>query len=146
MDSKRVKMVLAAVILVGYIVFVVYMASAANDPNDLKWTRLVYIFGSAEAIVFGTVGWIFGREINRERAEKAEERATKASSDASKADAAAEVAVQSGYTLAREIRQPGSVVEEDELLAGDGQGGIPSHLRVLANALFPEDRDPRRLT
>ena len=138
-------MVLAALVLVGYIVFVVYMASAANDPDDLKWTRLVYIFGSTEAIVFGTVGWIFGREINRERAEKAEDRATKASSDASKADATAEVAIKSGYILAGEVRQPGSVVEGDELLAELGGGAAPSHLRALADALFPEDQDPRRL-
>jgi hypothetical protein len=50
--------------------------NVADDP--LVWARRMAIFGSVEAIVFAAAGFLFGREVNRQRAENAEESAESA--------------------------------------------------------------------
>jgi len=40
-----------------------------GEPN---WSRAVYVFGGVEAVAFAAFGFFFGKEVHRERAEKAE--------------------------------------------------------------------------
>ena len=51
------------------------------DLQEGPWQRLVWVFSGFEAIVFAAVGWFFGREVNRERAEHAETEADLAQQD-----------------------------------------------------------------
>lgn len=75
--------VFAAIILIGYALFVNYLVGKTNAEND-EWIKLTYIFGSVEAIVFTAVGFIFGREVNRSRAIKAEQNEAKAKKEKQK--------------------------------------------------------------
>src|SRR5512146_781006 len=43
-----------------------------------QWSRLVYVFGGVEAAGLAALGFFFGREVNRARAENAENRADNA--------------------------------------------------------------------
>jgi hypothetical protein len=70
----------AAGILLVWLVFLVFMWLNANPEivKDPQWLRWVFLYGAVEAIVFAAAGWIFGREVNRARAETAEEKAREA--------------------------------------------------------------------
>jgi len=67
----------AVIILFGYYKLVNFMVNQTNTEGE-QWLKLTYIFKSVEAIVFTAVGFIFGKEVNRARAEKAEETASDA--------------------------------------------------------------------
>ena len=43
--------------------------------TDTEWTRSVYIFDAVKTIAVAAAGFLFGREVNRQRAEAAEKRA-----------------------------------------------------------------------
>lgn len=58
-------------ILLGY-AWIIQHLMGETGVNDEVWIKLTYIFSSVEAIVFTAVGFIFGREVNRARAIKAE--------------------------------------------------------------------------
>ncbi len=70
----------AGIILIGYGLFINYLLGKTGTNNE-EWVKITYIFSSVEAIVFTAVGFIFGREVNRSRAEKAEQGEEKARKD-----------------------------------------------------------------
>jgi hypothetical protein len=74
--------VVATFVLVGFVTFSVFLVLNANTGNATEWERWVYVFGAAEAIAFAGLGWVFGREINRERAVSAEASAEEAQQQA----------------------------------------------------------------
>jgi Na+-transporting methylmalonyl-CoA/oxaloacetate decarboxylase gamma subunit len=80
-DMNTVRAVITIVLLAAFSAFVVYMLGQL-DLAENEWQRLVWVFSGFEAIVFAAVGWFFGREVNRERAEKAEAEADAAQKDA----------------------------------------------------------------
>jgi hypothetical protein len=59
-------------------VFAIFLVTNADTQDQTEWERWVYVFGAVQAIAFAAIGWVFGREVNRERAEKAEQRADEA--------------------------------------------------------------------
>jgi hypothetical protein len=81
-----VTVTIAVVLLLAFGLLVYYLNGKADGENELAWQRRIYLFGGVEAIVFTAVGWIFGREVNRQQVDAAENRAN--ASD-QKADAAA---------------------------------------------------------
>lgn len=74
--KDRLAAIITAFVLVGFGAFIIYLLTAL-DANELGWARRTYLFAAVEAIAFAAVGWLFGREVHRERAESAEERAEK---------------------------------------------------------------------
>ena len=58
--------------LIGFSSFVVFLLDRLTT-TDLEWTRAIYLFNGVEAIAFAAAGYFFGREVHRERAERAEE-------------------------------------------------------------------------
>lgn len=60
--------------LAGFSAFIIYLLFdiGAKDP---VWSRRTYLFAAVEAVTFAAVGWLFGKEVHRERAEAAEKRA-----------------------------------------------------------------------
>jgi len=63
--------ILATGVLIAYGFFIYYLIGRVGT-KDPDWSRLIYLFSGAEAIVFAAAGFLFGREVNRKRAEQAE--------------------------------------------------------------------------
>src|SRR4029453_14074843 len=70
---------LAAKVAIGLIVVLIlfdaYLIWRNHEHVDLEWHRAVAIHKGIEALALAAAGFLFGREINLERAEKAEHRA-----------------------------------------------------------------------
>ena len=77
---SAVPWVFALFVLIGYGLFLRHLALHSNPKNvgDDHWVRLIFLFSSVEAIAFAAVGFIFGKEVNRTRADNAEKEAQKA--------------------------------------------------------------------
>lgn len=73
-----------AVALVAlYVAGVIVLISFDVGVDDKIWLRIVYAGGGIEAIAFAAAGYLFGKEVHREQADKAEDRAAKAETAAS---------------------------------------------------------------
>jgi hypothetical protein len=70
--SDKVRLTFAVVITIVFVAFGAFLVTNADTTNQTEWQRWVYVFGAAEAIAFAALGWVFGREVNRQRAETAE--------------------------------------------------------------------------
>jgi hypothetical protein len=70
--------------IVAFGILLKVMLSHTGD-TDLQWSRKVYLFGAVEAIALAATGFFFGKDVNRQRAEKAEEQAASARSSAQSA-------------------------------------------------------------
>jgi hypothetical protein len=127
-------LVTAFVVLVAFAAFVWYMITQRNVA-EITWLRLAWLFSSVEAIAFGAAGALFGSNIQRQRAEKAEAAAERNS------DAAA-----NGRALAASIKadDPGTPAARDglERLGPAGQTGqaandLAARHAAIARELFP---------
>ena len=87
-DVLKLLVACAAVIACGS--FVYYMLGQTKT-EEKEWTRAVYLFQGVEAVAFAAAGFIFGKEVHRERAEKAEKRANEKEDGAAKGKALAEI-------------------------------------------------------
>jgi len=67
----------AAVLLLAFLGIGVMMIITA-DTTDAVWKNRIAIFSAFQALVFGGVGWLFGREVNRIPAEIARTEAAQA--------------------------------------------------------------------
>lgn len=75
---------IAALIFFAFQIYYMRSLTGAETPES-QWGRSVYLFAGVEAIAFAAAGFLFGREVNRQRAEKAENRADKSQKDATDA-------------------------------------------------------------
>lgn len=64
-------LVMVFVVLVAFTAFVWYMITQRAD-SETTWSRLAWLFSSVEAIALGAAGALFGSNLLRQRAEKAE--------------------------------------------------------------------------
>jgi hypothetical protein len=78
-------------LLFVFLVLVAILMVKADDFSDTTWTRLTYLLGGVEAIVFTAVGWLFGREVHRGEAQAAKEDAASSKEVAAKATDEAKV-------------------------------------------------------
>lgn len=89
--------VVRAIVAVGlagaFVALAVFLVLNADTTNANEWDRWVYVFGTTEAVAFTAVGWLFGREVSRKRADTAEVRANTAEQQKDTAE-------QQGRTLA----------------------------------------------
>lgn len=69
--------VVTVLALAGFAVLAIYLLRHVGD-TEVGWSRRIYVFAAIEAIAFAAVGWLFGREVHRERADAAETRASEA--------------------------------------------------------------------
>lgn len=67
----------ACLAITGFGVFVMFLLTRLG-LDDLQWTRATYLLNGVEAIAFAAAGFLFGREVQRGRAESAERRAENA--------------------------------------------------------------------
>jgi hypothetical protein len=144
--------VVSVVILVAFGILMLYMLAIANDKgtDEKIWGRQTFIFGAAEAIAFTAIGWMFGREVNRQRAETAEAQAKTETNNArnAEADAAAKSAESAAAKTKADALAKAVVASADNAgsaVAGEVEGaGLRTSnsqlesLRALAVALVPE--------
>jgi hypothetical protein len=57
----------AATLLALFVAFVIFLLVEATKSNvgETQWTRMYLVYGTAEAIAFTVVGWLFGRQVSR---------------------------------------------------------------------------------
>ncbi|MCX8088981.1 MAG: hypothetical protein ACK40N_12480 [Meiothermus ruber] len=65
---------LGMAVLLGFAALVVYMLGLLT-ADETTWSRALYLFAGVEAIAFAAAGYVFGREVHRNRALEAEARA-----------------------------------------------------------------------
>jgi hypothetical protein len=68
-------------VLTAFAAFVVFMLTEVGT-EELRWSRLAWVFSSVEAIAFGAAGALFGSSIQRARAENAEAEARRNADEA----------------------------------------------------------------
>ncbi|WP_433811395.1 hypothetical protein [Flavobacterium johnsoniae] len=146
------KFAAAIVLFIAYLIFIAYMLHESKT-TELAWTRMLYIFSGLEAIVFAALGYVFGKDIHRIRAEKAEENEVKAKKEADTAKRESEIAKdkaqrekEKGIQLSSAVlsRNQQSLNENvfhfEALKATKGVENIvsgDSYLIDLANMLYP---------
>lgn len=81
--KENVTLMVSVVALVAYFVALFWLAVRADDAKAGVWERYVYLLTGVEAVVFAAVGWLFGKEVNRGKAELADD-AVKSANDARK--------------------------------------------------------------
>jgi hypothetical protein len=128
--KDAIAVAVACLALTGFGVFILALLFML-DLEEVRWARATFLLNGVEAVAFAAAGYLFGREVNRGRAENAEELARSETERAEKAE-------EQGQTLADEILGAASLtgpraaflerVQPDERL---------EHLAGLAEALFP---------
>jgi hypothetical protein len=113
--------------LVFFALLLTYVIMQIGLPQQ-QWDRIVFVISGVEAIAFAAAGYLFGREVNRQRAERAEERAEEAEEDAA-----------NGRTLATVTKNKASLAARPGGLEGSRPQGSADlrELAALAERLFP---------
>lgn len=136
--------IVAIALLLGFAGLVAYLIGKAGTAADGTWSRYVYLFGAVEALVFTAVGWLFGREVNRQAVQSAEARADLATDKAEEAatNAATQEAKGRALRAAVEARAAGPDQPDAEEQGISGADQVDREqmreLAALARALFPD--------
>jgi hypothetical protein len=143
---SRPLVVVAVAILVGFAVLLYHMYRIAPNQAEALWNRSLTLFGSVEAIAFTAAGYLFGKEVHREQAQRAEQRAHDRTVEAHEAKAAAADAKAKGESLRKAIEAKratfgrGPMTESPRDQTGRTETLATSdlaELSVLAQSLFP---------
>jgi ABC-type transport system involved in cytochrome bd biosynthesis fused ATPase/permease subunit len=135
------KAVVTTVLIVAFAAFVAFLLHEAAVSQQ-TWERYVYLLNGFEAIVFAGAGWFFGKEVHRERAEKAEEKATQASAGQVAAVKEAAAEKQKGLSLAQsivsQVNETPRRLQTLDVQLGDEHRAEISSIAKLARDLYPE--------
>jgi hypothetical protein len=107
--------------------------------NEIEWGRNVYLYSGLEALAYAAAGFLFGREVNRQRAERAEENADKAQKDASAANKDASAA----HRAAADSAAGGKALAEGVRALDEAQSAGAADF--AADRLAPRQPDVRAL-
>jgi hypothetical protein len=117
------QLVVAAVLLVVFVAIGVLLIVTA-DTTDAVWKNRVTIFSAFQSLVFGAVGWLFGREINRVPAEIARTEAKEAKQLAQQhADEAAEARVRAATEETRGRALASAITSTAASMRASSNGG-----------------------
>ena len=97
-----VPLIIAVAVLFIFWNLVKTMMGMTKAP-ELEWNRAAYLFSGVEAIAYAAAGFLFGREVHRQRAEQAEQRAGSEQRRAAEAEKKATEETTKGQTLKRVI-------------------------------------------
>jgi hypothetical protein len=144
--TEVIKYLIAIAALVGFSWFIIYLIGKTTNASELEWTRAVYLLSGVEAVAFAAAGFIFGREVNRQRAEKAEQRASKSELENIESLKKATAFEIKGDAIATAIRTKWKGLEKrakvpETFKAGTGHLGTRlefDELKELADHLFPQ--------
>jgi hypothetical protein len=146
--------VVTVVTLAAFLIAVVVLWGKVDSATETAWARWTFLLAGIEAPAFAAIGWLFGKEVHRAQAEKAEQGEAKAQGEAAAATEQATVARQEKATLeaagsaVRRVLEAPTVGEVRDRLGDDGppsqraaaRTGGPDieALRAIAQA-FPRD-------
>jgi hypothetical protein len=120
------------------------LARANSEVTAEAWSRYTYLYSGLEALAYAAAGFLFGREVNRQRADRAEESAANSQEIAFEAQSTAAVSVANGEALAAGVRALDDVTamrpEADGAEAAPGSIVQVSMLRRMADNMFPSAR------
>lgn len=105
-EKGRLIIVIPIVVLAAFAVLIAYMMLHLQ-ADETTGTRALYhliLYGGAEAFTFAAAWFLFGKEVSRERADKAESRAESARQEASQAQQQVRDAQQKAATAEAETR------------------------------------------
>jgi hypothetical protein len=63
--------IIAIVALGAFLLFTWTLYKRVDAATELNWGRSLYLLGGVEAIAFAAAGYIFGKEVHRQRADQA---------------------------------------------------------------------------
>ncbi len=121
-----------------------------RDSSETSWSRLVYLLTGLQAVAFAGAGWIFGKEVHKGEAQRAEQdvqtERQRASKSEDKAQAAAGVAHAEQLRAARLVQavetasaeRSASHGEEREIAARNRPDSALDSVARLARQLYPE--------
>ena len=146
-DSLAAVVAVCALLLFLVLVILMFLHRSGSDA---AWARLVYLLTGVEAVAFAGAGWIFGKEVHRGEAQRAEkqvqteqQRASQAEDDARQASRAAETERLRGVRIAQAVetahtQQPARRRGEQEVAASTESGNALDSVADLARRLYPE--------
>lgn len=110
-------LVAAIVLIVAWLGAMIWLAFYHVDDQETKWSRLILLFNSLQAVGFGAVGALLGTKVQLPRVEAAEQRAAKAEGVATKGkELAATVKAEAAKGQAFNVATSRSLELADELL------------------------------
>jgi hypothetical protein len=107
--KPRAAVLVAVAAIFLYVVADIYLLKKLNVLHE-HWDKALFLYKGLEAIALAAAGFLFGREVHRERAEKAEERADRNEQgvkDGHKLAGAVKAASQQAFTTAGTTPQTG---------------------------------------
>lgn len=121
------------------------LGHARAGVTDLQWERYFSLYSGIEALAYAAAGFLFGREVNRQRADRAEEDAARSQQVANEAQGVAATSSANGRALAAALRSPGSAGSFRPESGGPEEDAAASAarlaaLRQMADELFPTGR------
>jgi hypothetical protein len=125
----------AVVVLIGFVVLFLHMLDEV-EAAEARWSRLTWLYGTVEAIVFAAAGALFGTQVQRARVESAERKADATEQDAKNGRTLAATA----KALARHAAPGGGTLEFSrafEQASSPEQKSI-MHCAARADELFPD--------
>ena len=133
-----------AILVLWYFGTLIKRMFGLTSPNitELEWGRNTYLYAGIEALAYAAAGFLFGKEVHRQQAEKAEANADRSQQVANNAQMASATNKANGRTLANSIRRI------DDMQSMHTESSAPSTsdafqvsikvLRAIADSHFPE--------
>ena len=121
------------------------LGHARDGVTDIQWERYLNLYSGVEALAYAAAGFLFGREVNRQRADRAEEDAARSQQVANEAQDVAATSTANGRALAAALRSSGSLGSFHPESGGPEATAVASQsklaaLRGMADELFPPAR------
>lgn len=122
-----------------------FSLTSPTTVNEIEWGRNVYLYSGLEALAYAAAGFLFGREVNRQRADRAEEDAARSQQVTNEAQSTAATSKANGQALAAGLRSLGSTGTFHSEAAGPEAVAVAVEsrldaLRQMADELFPPER------
>jgi hypothetical protein len=99
--------IVTVVTLAAFLLAVALLWSKADSASEAAWARWTFLLAGLEAPAFAAVGWVFGKEVHRAQAAKAEQGEAEAQAKADAATADAEHLAATGSAMRRALDASG---------------------------------------
>jgi len=130
-------LLIAAIALFFFGWLTITMLSKTTEQSETSWSRALYLYRGVEALAFAAAGFLFGREVQRRRADEAEGRATHAQEAALSATARGEALAEAIRALEAPVAPAGGAPEYAVPAGGPPPSAIGQLVRI-ADRLFPQ--------